>query len=159
MLVNCGAREDSWESLGLQRDRSISLEGNQSKYSLEGLKLKLQYFGHLMQRTDSLRRSWCREKLRARGEGDDRGWCGWIASLTEWTWVYTDLETVMDRQAWCAAVHGVTKNRTWLSNWTTATAIPMKRVNLIKIHLLKEFFFKHSALVLLHFYIWHCIEE
>ena len=123
MLVNCGAREDSWESLGLQRDRSVSLEGNQSKYSLEGLKLKLQYFGHLMQRTDSLRRSWCWEKLRARGEGDDRGWCGWIASLTQWTWVYTDLETVMDRQAWCAAVHGVTKNQTWLSNWTTATAI------------------------------------
>ena len=57
--------------------------------SLEGLmlKLKLQYFGHLMQRADSLKRPWCWERLRAEGEGDDRGWDGWMASPTQWTWV------------------------------------------------------------------------
>ena len=57
--------------------------------SLEGmmLKLKLQYIGHLMRRVDSLKRLWCWEGLRARGEGDDRGWDGWMASLTRWTWV------------------------------------------------------------------------
>ena len=62
------------------------------EYSLEGLmlKLKLQYFGHLMQRTDSFwKRPWCWEGLRAR-EGGDRGWDGWMASLTWWTWVWAN---------------------------------------------------------------------
>ena len=59
--------------------------------SLEGLilKLKLQYFGHLMWRADSLKRPWCWERLRA-GEGDDRGWDGWMASLTQRIWVRVD---------------------------------------------------------------------
>ena len=54
--------------------------------SLEGLmlKLKLPYFGHLMQRTDPLERPFCWERLKAGGEGDDRGWDGWMASLTQW---------------------------------------------------------------------------
>ena len=58
--------------------------------SLEGmmLKLKLQYFGHLMRRVDSLeKRLWCWEGLGAGGEGDDRGWDGWMASPTRWTWI------------------------------------------------------------------------
>ena len=61
-----------------------------SEYSLEGLilKLKLQYFGHLMQRADSLKKTWCWERLKAGGEGDHRGWDGWMASLTQWTWVW-----------------------------------------------------------------------
>ena len=61
------------------------------EYSLEGLmlKLKLQYFGHPMQRTDSLEKTWCWERLKAGGEGDDRGWDGWIALPTQWTWVWT----------------------------------------------------------------------
>ena len=60
--------------------------------SLEGLmlKLKLQNFGHLMQRADSFERSWCSERLKAGGEGDDRGWDGWMASLTWWTWVWVN---------------------------------------------------------------------
>ena len=58
--------------------------------SLEGLilRLKLQYFGHLMRRVDSLERPWCWEGLGAGGEGDDRGWDGWMASPTWWTWVW-----------------------------------------------------------------------
>ena len=58
-------------------------------FSLEGLMLKLkpQYFGHLMRRADSLEKTLMLEKLRARGEGDDRGWDGWMASLTQWTWI------------------------------------------------------------------------
>ena len=58
------------------------------KYSLEGLmlKLKLQYFNHMMRRTDSLEKTLMLERLKAGGEGDDRGWDGWMASLTQWTW-------------------------------------------------------------------------
>ena len=60
------------------------------EYSLEGLmlKLKFQYFGHLMWRTDSLKRPWCWERLKAGGEGDNRGWDGWMASPTWLTWVW-----------------------------------------------------------------------
>ena len=57
--------------------------------SLEGLmlKLKLQYFGPRCEELTHLKRPWCWERLRAGGEGDDRGWGGWMASLTEWTWI------------------------------------------------------------------------
>ena len=60
--------------------------------SLEGmmLKLKLQYFGYLMRRVGSLERLWCWERLGAGGEGDDRGWDGWMASRTQWTWVWVN---------------------------------------------------------------------
>ena len=53
-------------------------------------KLKLQYFRHLMWRTDSLEKTWCWERLKAGGAGDDRGWDGWMASLTQWIWVCTN---------------------------------------------------------------------
>ena len=53
--------------------------------------MKLQYFGHLMWRTDSLEKiSWCWERLKAGGEGDNRGWGGWMASPTQWTWIWTN---------------------------------------------------------------------
>ena len=75
-----------------QSKRSILREIS-SKYSLEGLmpKLKLQYFGHLMQRTDSLKKTLILGKIegrRRRGEEDDRGWDYWMASPTQRTWVW-----------------------------------------------------------------------
>ena len=61
-------------------------------YSLEGLmlKLKLQYFVHLMWRTDSFEKTLMLVRLKVGGEGDNRGWDGWMASPTQWTWVWVD---------------------------------------------------------------------
>ena len=92
MLLNCGVGRRllrvPWTAKRLIQSilKEISPE-----YSLEGLmlKLKLQYFGHLMQRTDSLETPWCWKKWTAEGEGDDTGWDGWMASLTQRTWVWT----------------------------------------------------------------------
>ena len=60
------------------------------EYSLEGLmlKLKLQFFGHLMRRTDSFVKTLILERLKVGGEGDDRGWNSWMASPTQWTQVW-----------------------------------------------------------------------
>ena len=73
-----------------RRSNQFILKEISPECSLEGLmlKLKLQYFGHLMQRMDSLERPWCWERAKAGGKGDDRGWDGWMASLTRWTWVW-----------------------------------------------------------------------
>ena len=54
------------------------------------LKLKLQYFGHLMRKADSFARPWCWERLKTGGEGDDRAWDGWMASPIRWTWVWVN---------------------------------------------------------------------
>ena len=54
------------------------------------LRLKLQYFGHLMQRVDSLEKTLILGGIGGRRKGDDRGWDGWMASLTRWTWVWVD---------------------------------------------------------------------
>ena len=92
MLLNCGVGEDSRVPWTARRSNQSILKEISPGCSLEGmmLKLKLQYFGHLMRRVDSLERPWCWKWLEAGGEGDDRGWDGWMASLTPWTWVWVD---------------------------------------------------------------------
>ena len=75
-----------------RRSNQSILKEISTEYSLEGLmlKLKLQYLGHLMRRTNSFKRPWCWERLRAGGKGDNRGWDGWMASPTQWTWVWVN---------------------------------------------------------------------
>ena len=71
----------------VRRSNQSILKEISPEYSLEGLmvKLKLQYFGHLMQRTDSLEKTLILGKIEVGGEGDDRRRDGWMASPTEWT--------------------------------------------------------------------------
>ena len=100
--------------------------------SLEGLmlKLKLQYFGHLMQRIEYWKRFWCWQGLGA-GEGDDRGWDGWMASPTRQTWVW-----VNSGSWWWTGRPGVLQfmgsqrvRHNWVTDMNCMKNIPSKRPN------------------------------
>ena len=93
MLLNYGVGEDSWESLGLQGDPTSpfwrrSVLGVHWKdwcwsWNSNTLAISCEELTHW-------KIPWCWERLRAGGEGDDRGWDGWMASLTRWTWVWVN---------------------------------------------------------------------
>ena len=129
MLLNCGVGEDSWESLGLQGDPTSPFWRRSAlgflwrewcwSWNSSTLATSCEELTHW-------KRLWCREGLGAGGEGDDRGWDGWMASLTQWTWVW-----VNSRSCWWTGRPGVLRfmglqrvGHDWATelNWTENNA-------------------------------------
>ena len=92
VLLNCGVGEDSWESLGLKEIQPIHSEGDQpwDFFGRNDAKAETPILWPPHARVDSWKRLWCWEGLGAEGEGDNRGWDGWIASPTRWTWIWVN---------------------------------------------------------------------
>ena len=120
MLSNWSAREDSWVLWGARRSNQSILKEINPIYSLEGLilKIKLQYFGYLMRRADSMEKTLMLGKTegkKRRGQQRIR----WLNSITDSMDISLSKLWVMvkEREAWRAAVHELTKSHTWLNDW------------------------------------------
>ena len=124
ILLNCGVGEDFWESLGLQGDPTSPSQ----RRSVLGVHWKdscwswnSNHLAILCKGLTHLKRPWCWERLKAGAEGYNRGWDGWMASLTQWTWVWVDSRSWWGTGRPGAAVMGSQRvGHDWVTklNWT-----------------------------------------
>ena len=148
MLLNCGVGEDSWESLGLpgdqtsqsQRKSVLNVHGKDRCWSWNSNTLATWW--EVLTRW---KRPWCWERLKAGGEGDDRGWDGWLASPTPWAWVLAKFASW-----WWTRKPGVlqpmgSQSRTRLSDWTELNWMANNTEMQAWIKLLYFVYFLHKA--------------
>ena len=109
MLFNRAVGKDSWESLGLQRDPTSQSNQSTELKSVLNIHWKdrcwswnCNIWATCCEELTHLKRLWCWESLKVGGEGDDRGWDGWMASLTWWTWVW-----ISSGSWWCTGKPGI----------------------------------------------------
>ena len=151
MLLNCAVGEDSWESLGLQGDptspfwRRSTLGFLWKEWCQSGSSSTL---ATSCEELTHWKRLWCWEGLRAGGKGDDRGWDGWMASRTRWTWVW-----VNSGSWWWAGSPGVLRFRglqrvghDWTTelNWTDCYNYFIKIWYFLRFDFLSYFTKKHT---------------
>ena len=126
MLLNCGVGKESWESLGLQEDQTSQSRRNQSWTFIGRTNAKAET--PILWPPDVknwlLWRPWCWERLKEGGEGDNRGWDGWMASPTRWTWIWWS-----SRSWWWTEKPGMLQSmqsdsQTWLSTELRLSPFP-----------------------------------
>ena len=152
MLLNCGVGEDSWESLGLQRAHT-SQPWRKSVLNIHWKDWCWSWNSNTLatwcEELTHLKRPWCWERLKAGGEGGDRGWDGWMASPTQWAWVW-----VNSGSWWWTGKPGKLQSMGWQrvgQDW--ATELNWRPVMLVNYFLLLRKY-KHVVLV----YLLNCVQ-
>ena len=127
MLLNCGVEKTLESSLECKAIKTVNRKGNQPWVFTGRTDAKADI--SILWPPDA--KNWLigkdldagKDWLNTGGEGDDRGWDVWMASPIQWKWAWASSRSwVMDREAWCAEFHGVTKSWIWLSDWTELNA-------------------------------------
>ena len=122
MLSNCGAREDSWGPLDSKEIKPVNPKGNQLWIFIgrTDAEAEAPILGPTWcKQPGHWKRPWCWERLRARGEGDNRGWDGWMGIINSVDWVWTNSERLWRTEKLGMLQSMGSQSHTWFSDWTT----------------------------------------
>ena len=157
MLLNCGVGEDSWESWTAERSNQSILKEINPEYSLERLtqSWNSNTLATWCKELTHWKRPWCWERLKAGGERDNRRWDGWMASPTQWTWVWAN-----SGRWWRTGKAGVLQSmglqsQTRLSGWTRPVSSLLIKPFLYQLNVSTCFFQRRdSILSLVEYFRW-----